>query len=142
MEIRATAFPVRVAALAAAIAAVAWPGAAFPGDDYASALLGERLRGDLYSANRTLPAERKVPRKTEPGVSVPRSWSPADQNPWANAYGVPSESMSRRPSVVVEASVWRPVRLCACYLPVETRSWDGGPLTDADIARLCRAQCN
>ena len=69
----------------------------------------------------------------------PRTWNPQDQNPWANTFGTPAESRAR-------ATPLRPrgapvLRLCSCYLPSDARSWDGGPLTDADIARLCRAQC-
>ena len=131
----------RVAALAA-LGVAGWVPSAAAGasDDYLSALLGEQLRTERYQASRTTET-RWTTKRTEAPASGVRSWNPADQNPWANAYGTPSASYPPN-SVRLEAGVWRPVRLCACYLPVETRSWDGGPLTAADVARLCKAQCN
>ncbi len=69
----------------------------------------------------------------------PRTWNPQDQNPWANTFGTPAEGRARVTPLRPRGA---PVlRLCSCYLPSDARSWDGGPLTDADIARLCRAQC-
>jgi hypothetical protein len=133
----------RIAALAI-LAMTGWAfapsAAAGPSDDYVSALLGEQLRVERYQASRTV-STHWTAKRTEAPANGARSWNPADQNPWANAYGTPSASYPPH-SVRFDAGAWRPVRLCACYLPVETRSWDGGPLTAADVARLCRAQCN
>lgn len=108
------------------------------GDGYASALLGERLRYDRPNAYWTDMVSRPA-RRAEPAPRGPRSWDPQDQNPWANTYGTPSEGPWR--SVPLSPGGRDVVRMCSCYLPADARSWDGGPLTDADIARLCRAQC-
>lgn len=133
----------RIPALAAALAVAAWGwpacASAGPSEEYVSALLGEELRHGLREASRAVPSAR-TPKRLDTPPSGPRSWNPVDQNPWANAYGTPSGSFPSM-SVRADAGAWRPVRLCACYLPVDARSWDGGPLTDADISRLCRAQC-
>lgn len=69
----------------------------------------------------------------------PRTWDPRNENPWANTYGTPAPSYGRK--AWDRASSPGIVKFCACYLPADARSWDGGPLTEADIARLCRAQC-
>lgn len=34
-----------------------------------------------------------------------------------------------------------PVRVCACYLPENLRSWNGGPLSEQEILSLCMRQC-
>ncbi len=132
----------RIPAMAAMAAAVlAWPATVAAGvsDDYMGALLGEQLRHELREASRSI-APARIPKRQESPATGPRSWNPGDQNPWANAYGTPAASYPPL-SVRANAGLWRPVRLCACYLPVDARSWDGGPLTEADIGRLCRAQC-
>lgn len=68
----------------------------------------------------------------------PASWRASNENPWANAYGTPSSSGL---SATARTLPGTGVKLCSCYLPADARSWDGGPLTAADIARRCRAQC-
>jgi hypothetical protein len=108
------------------------------GEGYASAWLGERLRDDRPTRYWTDLVSRPA-RRAEPVPRGPRSWDPHDQNPWANTYGTPSESRWR--SGFHSPGGGEVVRMCSCYLPGDARSWDGGPLTDADIARLCRAQC-
>ncbi len=124
-------------AAATLAAAAGWAQAGGNYSDYANAWLGEALRGDPRGDWGDLVSRPAWP--TLPKGEGPRTWRPLDQNPWANTFGTPS---SARPA-------WRParesagiVRLCACYLPDDLRSWDGGPLTAADVARLCRAQCN
>ena len=72
------------------------------------------------------------------GPAGPTSWRPHNENPWANAYGTPSSSGHVATTRALPSSG---VRMCSCYLPADARSWDGGPLTPADIARRCRAQC-
>jgi hypothetical protein len=105
--------------------------------DYASAWLGDALRHERSTPYWTDMVSR--PSWTaDPAARGPRTWDPRDQNPWANTYGTPSESRGRSAPPAGGRSV---VRMCSCYLPSDARSWDGGPLTDADIARLCRAQC-
>ncbi len=108
------------------------------GNDYSGARLGEQLRYDRPSSYWTDMVSRP-PRYVEPASRGPRTWDARDQNPWANTYGTPSESRWR--SVPLAPGGRDVVRMCSCYLPSDARSWDGGPLTDADIARLCRAQC-
>lgn len=73
------------------------------------------------------------------GDGAQSSWNAANYSPWANAYGTPSTAMPsnvlhRRLGVVSFSS-------CNCYLPSDAKSWDGGPLTEADIARRCAQQC-
>lgn len=126
----------RAAAVACLVAGV--PAFADYRSDYAEAWLGERLRHDrperFWSDLIARPAKR-----AEPAAGGPRTWNPHDESPWANTYGTP---MSRAWSdTVVRPRSSGVVRLCSCYLSADARSWDGGPLTDADIARLCRAQC-
>ncbi len=140
------AVPVRLSTLAAAflwLAAPAAAGARDYGSEYASALLGEALRGELREASRKVPRSQET-RKLAGETGGPRSWNPAEMSPWANAYGTPSAGLAPRVSLGVLGITdgWRPARLCACYLPADARSWDGGPLTEADVARMCRAQCN
>jgi hypothetical protein len=108
------------------------------GEGYGSAWLGERLQRDTSSSYWTDMVSRRY-WTVEPAPRGPRSWEPRDQNPWANTYGTPAENPWR--GVTVGPSGRGAVRMCSCYLPTDARSWDGGPLTDADIARLCRAQC-
>ena len=108
------------------------------GDAYAGAWIGERLRHERSASYWTDMVSRPY-RAPEPAAQGPRTRDPRDQNPWANTYGTPAEGPWRS---VPLAPGGRPViRMCSCYLPSDARSWDGGPLTDADIARLCRAQC-
>ena len=78
----------------------------------------------------------RIPARAEGG---PTSWSATSVSPWANAYGTPSTAapsavLHRRLGVVSFSS-------CNCYLPSDAKSWDGGPLTEADIARRCAQQC-
>jgi len=127
-------------ALAAAIALLAanHPAAADHSGDYANAWLGERLRHDRPNAYWTDLISRPA-KRAEPPSGGPRTWEPHDQNPWANAYGTPAGNGWR--STGARPSFSGPVRMCACFLPADARSWDGGPLTEADVVRLCRAQC-
>lgn len=104
-------------------------------EDYANAWLGERLWRDRPKGLWTDLASRPA-YPAEPG---PQTWNPNEQNPWANTYGTPMEAPARATSQRPRARYAIPV--CTCYLRSDARSWDGGPLTDADIARLCRAQC-
>jgi len=107
------------------------------GDAYATARLGERLRYERSSRYWTDMLARPS-WSVEPASRGPRSWDPSEQNPWANTYGTPTES---RWQAAPRAYGRSAMRMCSCYLPADARSWDGGPLTDADISRLCRAQC-
>lgn len=125
-------------AFAAACLAASMSAAADYRSDYIDAWLGERLRSErperFWSDLVSRPA-----RPVEREANGPRTWNPRDQNPWANTYGTPMSSGWSETIVRPRSS--RAVRLCSCYLSADARSWDGGPLTDADIARLCRAQC-
>ncbi|MCM2328685.1 MAG: hypothetical protein NDI88_12415 [Lysobacter sp.] len=107
-------------------------------EDYANAWLGERLWRDRPKGSWTDLVARPVA-PVSPAASGPRTWNPSEQNPWANTYGTPAEAPPRAARLRPGARYAIPV--CTCYLPADARSWDGGPLTDADIARLCRAQC-
>ena len=104
-------------------------------EDYANAWLGERLWRDRPTGLWTELAARPA----APATQGPRTWNPGEQNPWANTYGTPAEAQGRATGQRLRSRYAIPV--CSCYLPSDARSWDGGPLTDADIARLCRAQC-
>jgi hypothetical protein len=108
------------------------------GEGYASAWIAEGLARDRAGSYWTDMVSRRS-WGAEPAPKGPRSWDPRDQNPWANTYGTPSEGPRR--GFGAAPSGRNAVRMCSCYLPADARSWDGGPLTDADIARLCRAQC-
>lgn len=123
---------------ALALLAACSPAAADYWDDYASAWLGDRLRRDNpdhFWSDLVARPERSV----EQTSSGPRSWAAQDENPWANTYGTP---MSNRWRAATVRPNWSgSVRMCSCYLSADARSWDGGPLTQADITRLCRAQC-
>lgn len=131
--------PKRVARFAAAACVAAGlPAAADYRGEYADAWLGESLRharrdvywGDLVS---------RPPRLVERAPAGARTWVAREENPWANAYGTPSSRPWTATSRIPRSA--GAVRLCSCYLADDLRSWDGGPLTDADIARLCRTQC-
>jgi hypothetical protein len=106
--------------------------------DYANAQLGESLRASR-SATFWTDLVARPSRNGEASSSGARSWVAENENPWANTYGTPSSSRWR----VTRAQPYSSgiVRMCSCYLPADARSWDGGPLTQGDIARLCRAQC-
>lgn len=112
---------------------------------YSGASLGEQLRRErelaewravaaLLSDFRTA-YKRPAADSSSPG---PTSWRAQNENPWANAYGTPSSSGYASSVRTLPGSS---VRLCTCYLPADARSWDGGPLTQADIARRCQSQC-
>lgn len=130
----------RILAHCACLAGVAAAAGAFAGspEEYANAWLGERLRRDRPARMWSDLVARSATSST-PSAEGPRTWNPSEQNPWANAYGTPSEAPAQATSLRPRARYAIPV--CTCYLPADARSWDGGPLTDADIARLCRAQC-
>ena len=125
-------------AAAVALAMASFPSRADYWGDYAGARLGETLR---YSRSEIFWTEMvaRPARNGEPPASGTRSWVAENENPWANTYGTPSSSRWR----VTRAQPFSSgiVRMCSCYLPADARSWDGGPLTQADITRLCRAQC-
>jgi hypothetical protein len=106
-------------------------------EEYANAWLHERLWRERKERLWTDLVARPAPQASaaQPG---PRTWNPSEQNPWANTYGTPTES---RWQTAPRAYGHSAMRMCSCYLPADARSWDGGPLTDADISRLCRAQC-
>lgn len=73
----------------------------------------------------------------EPAPVGPTTWRAQNENPWANAYGTPSTQG------FASSGVQRHQQgACACYIPSDAKSWDGGPLTQADIARRCAQQCN
>ncbi len=138
--------------LAAALGLVASAASAAPYDsegyrygDYSGAALGEQLRREREVAQWRMVAAllgefRTAYRRpaAEPSPTGPTSWRAQNENPWANAYGTPS---SPGYSTSVRTLPGSSVRLCTCYLPADARSWDGGPLTQADIARRCQAQC-
>ena len=106
--------------------------------DYGNAWLGERLQRDRPDRFWTDMVARPA-KRAQPASGGPRTWVPHDQNPWANTYGTPAGGVARFATRTPYSTGI--VRLCACYLPADARSWDGGPLTEADVVRLCRAQC-
>jgi len=114
-----------------------WAGAAFS-ETIARQREDARVREALtasYSAYET--AYKRAGRDSAP--VGPTSWRAESQSPWANAYGTPSATPFATASRPYPQST---VRLCTCYLPADARSWDGGPLSQADIVRRCTAQCN
>ena len=125
------------------VAAVALAMASFPSradywGDYANAQMGESYRYSLSGSFWTDMVARPA-RTGESSTSGARSWVAENENPWANTYGTPSASRWRVTRTRPYSSGI--VRMCSCYLATDARSWDGGPLTEADITRLCRAQC-
>ena len=125
----------------AAAVALAMAGPAVQADywgEYANAQLGESLRASR-SASFWTDMLARPSRNGEASPSGARTWVAENENPWANTYGTPAPSRWR----VTRAPPYYPgvVRMCSCYLPADARSWDGGPLTAADVTRLCRAQC-
>jgi hypothetical protein len=122
-------------------AALPAAGSAFAGDywsDYANAWLGDQLRRERPDRFWSDLVVRR-PKSFDQPADGARTWVPRDENPWANAFGKPAESAWR---VTTLPPPGREImRVCSCYLPADARSWDGGPLTEADIARLCSAQC-
>jgi hypothetical protein len=134
------AWPGAVALAVTALAVAPLARADSPSTEFLNALVAEQLRYELRAASRTLPPAAST-RHPEPAAAGPKSWNPAERSPWANAYGTPAPLAPVSPRIAL-LGVWRPVRLCSCYLPADARSWDGGPLTEADVARMCRAQCN
>ena len=76
----------------------------------------------------------------DPAPVGPSSWRAQNENPWANAYGTPSSPASKY-STVSRVTASTTYHVCTCYIPADARSWDGGPLTQADVARRCQAQC-
>lgn len=141
-----------IAPLAAALGlAVAGPAAAQYGYDphafgYAQERFAEQLRHERQLSEWRVVAAILSDFRTafrrpgfEPeGPAGPVSWRASNENPWANAYGTPSSS---GPAATSRSLPGTGVKMCSCYLPADARSWDGGPLTPADIARRCRAQC-
>lgn len=136
-------------ALAAAGLAVALPVAA-QYDSYgyvyghSTPALAEQLRRDRELAEWRLvltvrPEYRTAFKRPSyvPAPVGPTTWRPQNENPWANAYGTPSTQGFASSSVQRHAH-----GACACYIPSDAKSWDGGPLTQADIARRCAQQCN
>lgn len=95
-----------------------------------------RLVASLLSDYRT--AFRRP--SYDPAPAGPTSWRAQNENPWANAYGTPSSHASKY-STVSRVTSTTTYNVCTCYIPSDARSWDGGPLTQADIARRCQAQC-
>ncbi len=95
-----------------------------------------RLVASLLSDYRTA---FKRPSYT-PAPVGPTSWRAQNENPWANAYGTPSSPASKY-STVSRVTASTTYHVCTCYIPADARSWDGGPLTQADVARRCQAQC-
>ena len=140
------------AIFAAAIGlAAALPSAAQYGSDsyrygyYSGATFGEQLRRERelaeWRAVMALLSDFRTAYKRptlDSSPTGPTSWRAQNENPWANAYGTPSSSGY---SSSVRTLPGSSVRMCTCYLPADARSWDGGPLTQADIARRCQAQC-
>jgi hypothetical protein len=53
-------------------------------------------------------------------------------SPFVNTY---------RGRVTLRADLREPVRACACYLPENLRSFNGGPLGEREIISLCMRQC-
>ncbi len=103
--------------------------------------LAERLRQDgSYWAWRATVYERRSAKRAEPATPGVKTWNPQDENPWANAYGKPMSVTGPTYSRNVPRQFGN-AGLCACYLPADTKSWDGGPLTAADVSRLCKVQC-
>jgi len=128
----------RIAAAAAVLLAAGTPALAGGSRDYANAWLGEQLRREIRETFwRDLVA--RPSRHEQSPAPGPRSWQAHDQNPWANTYGTPENNRWR--STVLGSRSPGIVRMCSCYLSADARSWDGGPLTEADITRMCRAQC-
>lgn len=138
--------------LAAAFGLVAVVASAAPYDSegyrygYSSgATLGEQLRRERelaeWRAVAALLGEFRTAYRrplAEPSPAGPTSWRAQNENPWANAYGTPSVSGYSSSARNLPGSS---LRLCTCYLPADARSWDGGPLTQADVARRCQSQC-
>lgn len=125
----------------AAAVALAMAGPAVQADywgEYANAQLGESLRASR-SASFWTDMVARPSRNGDASPSGARTWVAENENPWANTYGTPVQSRWR----VTRTQPYYPgvVRMCSCYLPADARSWDGGPLTAADVTRLCRAQC-
>ena len=134
----------RRCAVLLALAAASLPAAADYWGDYAGAWLGPR------NPERWTDLVARPARPAAYPSGGPRTWDAYEQNPWANTYGTPSSNPLREPLYRPRHSYSYPssysysglTPMCACYLPSDARSWDGGPLTSAEIARLCRSQCN
>lgn len=106
--------------------------------DYGNAWMGDQVRRDRPERFWTDLVARPAKPPQYPNGG-PRSWDADEQNPWANTYGTPSANRWR--ATTVQPYYSEIVRMCSCYLPADARSWDGGPLTQADITRRCHAQC-
>jgi hypothetical protein len=112
----------------------------YSGANFAEQLRHERERAEWRAVVALLADFRTAYRRPaiDTHASGPTSWRAQNENPWANAYGTPSSSGYSASTRALSGST---VKMCTCYLPSDARSWDGGPLSPADIARRCQAQC-
>lgn len=115
-------------------------GYGYSGTNFAEQLRYERERAEWRTVAALLADFRTAYKRPSEDTRAagPTSWRAHNENPWANAYGTPSSSGYAASTRSLPGSA---VKLCSCYLPADARSWDGGPLTQADIARRCQAQC-
>lgn len=111
------------------------------GSYYTESYLRERLRQDnTYWSWRSTIYERRQSGRAEPATPGVKTWNAQDENPWANAYGKPMSVTGPTYTRAVPRQYGN-ASLCACYLPADAKSWDGGPLTAADVSRMCKVQC-
>jgi hypothetical protein len=133
------------------LAAASIPALGDRASDYANTWFAEQLRLESFrygyrdgarevARERTSPWENAALLPQGGASNSPRSWDPNNESPWANAYGRPMSNAAWNVTTL-RPKTTGPVRMCACFLPTDARSRDGGPLTEDDIARLCRAQC-
>ena len=116
---------------------------------HSNGLFAEQLRRERERAEWRLVASLLSDYRTafrrpsfDPAPAGPTSWHAQNENPWANAYGTPSSHASRHSTVSrVTATTTTTYSVCTCYIPADARAWDGGPLTEIEIARRCRTQC-
>lgn len=118
---------------------------------HSNGLFAEQLRRERERAEWRLVASLLSDYRTafrrpsfDPAPAGPTSWHAQNENPWANAYGTPSSHASRHSTVsrvTATTTTTTTYNVCTCYIPADARAWDGGPLTETEIARRCRAQC-